>query len=102
MVRPHGPLGPGSARPGAAYSGSYAQDYYGTVRIETNATGLLAYPGHSTSPLFLVPYDGDTFRDTATDTPVVFAVGSNGTAESVRFVQFDLPGRNGTFVRISP
>jgi len=96
------PSDPTPARSGAAYSGSYAQDYYGTVRVETNATGLQVYPGHSASPLFLVLYDGDTFRDTATGTPVIFTIGSDGAAESVRFVQFDLPGRNGTFVRTSP
>lgn len=99
---PPAPADAEPARSGAAYSGSYAQDYYGTVRVETNATGLLVYPGHSTSPLFLVPYDGDTFRDTATGTPVIFTVGSDGAAGSVRIVQFDLPGRNGTFVRTSP
>jgi CubicO group peptidase (beta-lactamase class C family) len=93
---------PRPARPNAAYSGSYAQDYYGTIRVDTNATGLLVYPGHSTCPFFLVPHDGDTFRDTETDTPVIFTVGSDGTATSVWFAQFDLPGRNGTFVRPSP
>lgn len=99
---PPAPADPKPARSGAAYSGSYTQDYYGTVRVETNATGLLVYPGRSTSSLFLVPYDGDTFRATETDTSVIFTVGSDGTATSVRFAQFDLPGRNGTFVRTSP
>jgi len=96
------PAAPANAKPArslASYSGSYTQDYLGTVRIDTNSTGLLAYAGKSPAPMVLVPYDGDTFRETTTSTGVVFTVGNNGTATSVRFSLFDLPGRNGTFVR---
>jgi CubicO group peptidase (beta-lactamase class C family) len=90
------------ARSFASYGGSFTQDYYGTVRIVPNATGLLVYPGHSTIPFFLAPYDGDTFRDTSSDTAVKFTLGGDRTAQSVWFTQFGTPGRNGTFVRISP
>jgi len=96
------PAAPASAKPArspASYSGSYTQDYLGTVRIESNSTGLLAYAGKSPAPMVLVPYDGDTFRETMTNTSVVFTLGTDGTATSVRFSRFDLPGRNGTFVR---
>jgi CubicO group peptidase (beta-lactamase class C family) len=96
------PAGAKPARALAAYSGSYTQDYYGTFRIDTNTTGLLVYPGPGTSSMFIVPYDGDTFRDPQTNTGINFTVGNDGRATSVRFTQFDLPGRNGTFVRISP
>ncbi len=98
------PPAPADAKPTralAAYSGSYSQDYYGTLRIDSNATGLLVYPGHATTPFLLIPYDGDTFNDTSTDTAVNFTVGNSGTATSVWFTQFEMPGRNGTFVRIS-
>jgi CubicO group peptidase (beta-lactamase class C family) len=98
------PAAPADAKPARSldsYSGSYAQDYIGTVRIETNSTILRAYSGKSTTPMILYPYDGDTFRDTTTNTSVVFAIGSDGIATSVRFSQFDLPGRNGTFIRSS-
>ena len=99
---PQAPAGAQPARSLASYSGSFTQDYYGTVRIVPNATGLLVYPGHTTIPFFLLPYDGDTLRDTSTNTAVKFAVGNSGTAKSVWFTQFETPGRNGTFVRISP
>jgi hypothetical protein len=52
--------------------------------------------------MFIVPYNGDTFLDPQTNTGINFTVGSDGRATSVRFTRFDLPGRNGTFVRISP
>jgi len=98
---PPAPASPRPARSPASYTGAYTQDYYGTVRIAANASGLLVYPGHTITPLILVPYDGDTFNDTSSDTAVNFTVGSSGTATSVRFAQFGMPGRNGTFVRIS-
>jgi len=99
------PPAPANAKPPRAltyYEGPYTQDYYGTVRVEANTSCLLVYPGHRTNPMILVPYDGDTFLDTETKTGVNFTVGSTGTATSVRFTQFDMSGRNGTFVRISP
>ncbi|MDD1717545.1 MAG: serine hydrolase [Methanoregulaceae archaeon] len=99
---PPAPADAKPARPLSAYSGSYTQDYYGPIRIDTNSTGLLVYLGHRTNPMILVPYDGDTFLDTETKTGVNFTISSTGTAMNVRFTQFDMPGRNGTFVRISP
>lgn len=101
---PHLPPAPAGARPTGKfgqYGGSYSQDYYGTIRIVPNATGLLVYPGHAPDPFFLAPYDGDTFRDPSSDTAVKFSMGKNGDAISVWFTQFGTPGRNGTFVRIT-
>ncbi len=98
------PPAPADAKPSrlqTAYTGSYSQDYYGPIRVETNTPGLLVYLGHSADPKHLVPYDGDTFLDTETGTAVNFTVGSTGTATNVRFTRFDSPGLNGTFVRIS-
>lgn len=102
---PQIPPAPADAQPArslASYGGSYTQDYYGTVRIVPNATGLLVYPGHTQTSFFLAPYDGDTFQDTSSDTAVKFTVGSSGTATKVWFTEFETPGRNGTFVRVSP
>jgi hypothetical protein len=60
------------------------------------------YPGHRSSPIFAVPYNGDTFRETDSGTGVYFSAGSDGTIQTVRFDMFDLPEQNGTFTRISP
>ena len=87
-------------RPFTYYEGSYAQDYYGTVRIEANDTVLLAYPGHLPNPMILVPYKGDTFVDRETGTGVKFSAGSSGFATGVWFAQYEMPGRNGIFSRI--
>jgi hypothetical protein len=84
-----------------ACSGSCAQDYYGTIGLVPNATGLLTRAGHSTTPCIPAPYDGDTFRDSSSGTAVKFTVGSSGTADSVWINSFENPGRNGRFLRIS-
>ncbi len=106
ILNPFGimPPAPADAKPPrilSAYKGSYAQDYYGTIRIVPNKTGLLTYRGQSTKPGFLAPYDGDTFRDTGSETAVVFTITINGTADQAWFHGLDTPGRNGTFNRIS-
>lgn len=96
---------PANAKPARSFascSGSYTQDYYGTVRIVPNATGLLVYPGHKTTPFLLVPYDGDTFRDTSEGSTAKFTMGSDETATSVWFTWSETPGRNGTFIWTFP
>lgn len=98
---PPAPAGAQPSRALSSYAGSYTQNYYGTVRIVPNATGLLVYPGHAETPFFLTPYDGDTFRDTSSGTAVTFSPDRTGTFGSVWFTQFETPGRNGTFARIS-
>jgi len=98
---PEPPVSPQPPRSLEAYTGTYTQDYYGALRIEKNETGLLVYFGHNPDPLFLEPYDGDTFRGTADKTGVWFTAGSDGTVTAVRFDMFDLPGRSGTFTRVS-
>ncbi len=99
---PAAPADANPPRPYTFYEGSYTQVYYGTVRIEANDTALLAYPGHLTSPMILVPYDGDIFLDKTSGTGVTFTAGSSGSATDVWFAQYELPGRNGTFVRAGP
>jgi CubicO group peptidase (beta-lactamase class C family) len=84
------------------YTGSYTQDYYGTVRVVADAGKLLVYAGHSTTPFSLEPYDGDTFREASGEGIVRFASGISATAGDVWFSRYEAPGRNGTFVRISP
>ncbi len=88
-------------KPFTTYNGSYTQDYYGTIHIVPNATGLLVYPGHSSTPLFLVPYDEDTFREIESGTAVKFTFGSKGNDDHVWINYFESPGRNGTFLRVS-
>lgn len=99
---PPAPAGARPARPLTDYTGTYSQDYYGTVRVEMDAAGLRAYAGHLTEPYSLVPYDGDTFRELQAGTGVDFLAGSDGTINRVHFTMFDKPWNNGTFVRVSP
>lgn len=84
----------------SSYTGTYAQDYYGMVRIGQDGEDLLAYPGHSTEPIILVPYNGDTFRETLTNTSVDFGFKSGGNATVVHFAMFDKPWVDGTFTRV--
>lgn len=99
---PPAPADARPARPPAAYAGSYTQEYYGMVRVEPAETGLLAYPGHSTEPLALLPYNGDTFRDAKTNTSITFTPGASGNATAVRISMFEKDWNNGTFFRTSP
>lgn len=97
------PPAPSGAKPPVAftsYTGLYIQDYYGSVRVESNETGLLAYLGHRAIPRYLVPYNGDVFIDTGSKTAVNFTAGSNGNVSGVLFTDLEKPGRNGTFTRI--
>jgi hypothetical protein len=96
-----GPVNPRPARDLKYYTGLFTQDYYGTVRIDADAGKLLVYPGHSTTPFALEPYDGDTFCDVSGDSIARFYAGSNVTAGGVWFGRYETPGRNGTFIRIS-
>lgn len=84
----------------ASYTGTYSQDYYGTVRIDTDGTALLAYPGHLAEPITIVPYNGDTFRETTSDTSVDFGFMDPGAATEVYFAMFDKPWADGTFERV--
>lgn len=98
---PPAPAGAQPPRPPAAYQGSYSQDYYGTLRVEPDSGGLRLYAGHLTEPYVLVPYDGDTFRETGTGTAVNFTTGSNGTVTGVHVAMLEYPWIKADFVRNS-
>lgn len=93
------PTNPKPARDLAYYTGSYRQDYYGTVRIVEEAGTLMVYLGRSTTPMALEPYDGDTLSEASGEGLVKFTVGTNATATDVWFSRYEVPGRSGAFVR---
>lgn len=96
------PADPKPARDPAYYTGTYTQDYYGTVRVVEESGKLVVYPGHSTTPLPLASFDGDTFSEASGEDIVKFRAGSGANAGSVWFSRFEKPWRNGTFVRAGP
>lgn len=93
------PANPKPARDLKYYAGSYTQDYYGTVRIVEEAGTLMVYPGRSTTPFALVPYDGDTFSEVSGEGLVKFTAGTDGTTTGAWFSRYEMPGRSGAFVR---
>lgn len=93
------PANPKPARDLAYYTGSYRQDYYGTVRIVEESGKLMVYLGRSTTPMALAPYDGNTFSEASGEGLVKFTVGTNATATDVWFSRYETPGRSGAFVR---
>ncbi len=98
---PPAPPGEQPSRSPAAYHGSYSKEYYSTLRVEPNSGGLKLYAGHLTEPYFLVPYDGDTFRETGTGTAVNFTTGGNGTVTGVHVAMLEYPWNKADFVRNS-
>jgi CubicO group peptidase (beta-lactamase class C family) len=96
------PANPKPARDLAYYCGTYTQDYYGTVRVVEESGKLLVYPGHSTTPFALVPYDGDTLIETSGEGIVTFSTGSGANAPSAWFSRYEKTWRNGMFVRAGP
>jgi len=96
------PASPKPARDLAYYTGSYRQDYYGTVRIAEESGKLMVYPGHSTTPFALAPFDGDTLGEASGDGMVKFSAGTGANAGGAWFARYETPGRNGTFVRVGP
>lgn len=95
------PANPKSSRDLKYYTGSYRQDYYGTVRVVEESGKLMVYPGHSTTPYALAPFDGDTLIEATGEGIVKFSAGTGATATSVWFSRYETPGRNGTFVRVA-
>jgi CubicO group peptidase (beta-lactamase class C family) len=93
------PASPKPARDLKYYAGSYTQDYYGTVRVVEESGKLMVYPGRSTTPFALEPYDGDTFSEASGEGLVKFAVGTGAAADSAWFSRYEMPGRSGAFVR---
>ncbi len=96
---PPAPADAKEPRPLADYAGSYAQDYFGTVRVESSETGLLLYAGHMTEPFVLAPYDGDTFIETESGTGVEFS-SEGGTIDRLHFAILDQSWMPAIFERI--
>ena len=96
------PANPMPARDLKYYTGSYGQDYYGTVRVVEESGKLMVYPGRSTTPFALAPFDSDTFSEASGEGIVKFNGGTGATASGAWFARYEAPGRNGTFVRVAP
>jgi hypothetical protein len=95
------PANPKPAREPAYYTGSYTQDYYGTIRVVEENGKLMMYPGRSTTPSALAPYDGDTFSIAGGQGLVKFRAGTGSHADGAWFSIYESPGRSGTFARAS-
>lgn len=73
------------------YTGSYTQDYFGTVRSKKMPKTNL-HPGHGTVPFTLEPYDGDNFRE-ASAVWVLRSLGAGTTIPAcVWFAHYEMPG----------
>ncbi|WP_231605431.1 serine hydrolase [Synechococcus sp. CBW1006] len=113
------PQRPQPARPPAAYTGSYANDYVGTAVVRLAGSGvapggaagagsnLVLELGPARRPFALEHVSGDTFRYQPTGenadgaSAVVFAPGPGGRATSVRIDNLNLQGQ-GTLRRQDP
>jgi hypothetical protein len=82
----------------AAYGGVFTNEYYGRVRVSpAPGTGLDVKLGRG-EVLRYVPWDGDTWREPASNTAAVFTV-RDGRAVAVKLMLLDFDGRDGRFVR---
>jgi CubicO group peptidase (beta-lactamase class C family) len=82
----------------AAYTGTYANAYYGQVRVSAApGAGLTVKLGRG-DVLRYVPWDGDTWREPSSDTAAVFTV-RGGRAVAVKLLLLDYDGRDGRFAR---
>ena len=96
------PASPKPSRELVYYAGSYTQDYYGTIRVVEEDGILMVYPGRSTTPSALAPYDADTFSMASGQGLVKFSAGTGTHADSAWFSLYESPGRSGAFTRSSP
>ncbi len=98
------PASPGPAANDAAYVGSYANDFYGTIDVVAGAEGLDMLIGPNERPFRLTHFDRDTFtfetigENASGTTGVTFALDGQGKARSVWIEAFDKSGL-GTFAR---
>ena len=101
------PAGAAPPLPAAAYAGDYANDYFGPLRIEATAAGLVLRLGPHLDPFPLTPFARDTFtyqpvgEQSFGPAAVTFTIGADGTGASVLVENLDLYD-NGTFVRVPP
>ncbi|MDX2543765.1 serine hydrolase [Streptomyces sp. WI04-05B] len=95
---------PASARANGAYTGTYANDFYGPMSVSAKGDGLVMQLGPKKQKFALRHYDGDTFSYATTGenavglSGVTFTVGADGRAGKVRVENLDTSGL-GTFTR---
>ncbi|WP_371660212.1 serine hydrolase [Streptomyces sp. NBC_00280] len=98
------PPGPAPARADSAYTGTYANDFYGPMTVSAQGDDLVMQLGPKKQRFTLRHYDGDTFSYRTTGenavglSGVTFGVGSGGRADKVRVENLDTTGL-GTFTR---
>ncbi|ELP67041.1 serine hydrolase [Streptomyces turgidiscabies] len=99
------PAKPAQARADDAYTGTYANDFYGPMTVSSaQGDDLVMQLGPKKQRFTLRHYDGDTFYYSTTGenavglSGVTFTVGSDGRADKVRVENFDTSGL-GTFTR---
>ncbi|WP_443049374.1 serine hydrolase [Streptomyces sp. HD] len=98
------PASPAPAKANSAYTGTYANEYYGPMTVSAPGGELTMQLGPKKQRFALHHYDGDTFSyrttgELATDlSGVTFTVGSDGRADKVRVENLDTSGL-GTFTR---
>ncbi|NBE55954.1 serine hydrolase [Streptomyces boluensis] len=92
------------ARADSAYTGTYANDFYGPMTVSARGDELVMQLGPKKQRFTLRHYDGDTFsyrtmgENEVGLSGVTFSVGSDGRAEKVRVENLDANGL-GTFAR---
>ncbi|MEU9393684.1 serine hydrolase [Streptomyces sp. NPDC048324] len=98
------PASPAPAKASSAYTGTYANEYYGPMTVSTQGGELTMQLGPKKQRFVLHHYDGDTFSYRTTGenavglSGVTFTVGSGGRADKVRVENLDTTGL-GTFTR---
>ncbi|MFF1718841.1 serine hydrolase [Streptomyces sviceus] len=98
------PASPAPAKANSAYTGTYANAYYGPLTVSTQGNKLTMQLGPKKQRFVLTHYDDDTFSYRTTGemaiglSGVTFTVGSGGRADKVRVENLDTSGL-GTFTR---
>ena len=98
------PASPAPAKANSAYTGTYANDYYGPMTVSDQGGKLVMQLGPKKQRSVLRHYNGDTFSYSTTGemavglSGVTFTVGSGGHADKVRVENLDTSGL-GTFTR---
>lgn len=98
------PASPAPAKANSAYTGTYANEYYGPMTVSAQGDELTMQLGPKKQRFALRHYDGDTFSYRTTGelavglSGVTFTVESGGRAGKVRVENLDTTGL-GTFTR---
>jgi CubicO group peptidase (beta-lactamase class C family) len=98
------PASPAPAKADSAYTGTYANEYYGPMTVSAQGGELTMQLGPKKQRFALRHYDGDTFSYRTTGenavgrSGVTFTVGPGGRATEVRVENLDTTGL-GTFTR---